>query len=122
LFYAMKDNPQFEFRSRLATCVTENTGNLIALETADFIAYETFRLLHEKRYGGTKIRVVLESMFDTNGFSGYYLEADTLTRIKAAVESATCLPNRFFLVMPSKEENDEYRERRIRQTTPVTAV
>jgi len=105
LFYEIKDDPQFAYRSRLATCVPASVEEIVGLQPADFIAYETFRLLHEKRYGSPKIRYVLESMFETNGFSGYYLDAKTLKTIKAQLESATCRPNGFVIVMPSIEEN-----------------
>ena len=89
---------------RIATCTPAATEDLVALQPADFIAYETFRLLHSKRYGGDKVRVVLQSMFDTNGFTGYYFGADTFTVMKEPMESAVCRPNGFVVNMPTVEE------------------
>jgi len=80
------------------------TEDLAALQPADFIAYETFRLLQNKRNGEEKIRYVLQSMFKTNGFTGYYFGADTFNRMKEPMESATCRPNGFVVNMPSVEE------------------
>jgi hypothetical protein len=104
-FYELKDDPGFAYRSRLATCTPGSAKQVISLQPADFIAYETFRLLHEKRYKEPKIRHVLKSMFDTNGFSGYYFEAETLNRIKEPLEAATCRPGGFVVIMPTVEEN-----------------
>jgi hypothetical protein len=104
IFYDLKDDPGFKYRARLAGCMPAATEDLTALQPADFIAYETFRLLHDKRYGGEKIRYVLQSMFDTNGFTGYYFGADTFTRMKEPMESAACRPNGFVVNMPSVEE------------------
>jgi hypothetical protein len=110
LFYELKDDPGFKYRSRLYGCVPANTDELTALEVADFIAYETFRLLHSKRYGAEKVRTVLRSTLDTNGFSGYYFGADTLKTLKQGLESATCPPNRAFVIMPSVKENIRYAQ------------
>lgn len=108
VFYEIKNDPGFIYRARLATCTPASTDKLIALEPADLIAYETFRLLHQKRYREPKIRHVLQSMFDTNGFSGYYFGEETLRRIKEPLESAVCRPSGFVVVMPSVEENQAY--------------
>ena len=106
LFYELKDSPGFAHRSRLATCRPASSDEVIVLQTADLIAYETFRLLHGRRQNpNVEIRKVLELMFQTNGFSGYYFGRDTLQRIKEPAESATGRPNGFFVMLPSVREN-----------------
>lgn len=106
LFYDLKNDPGFVYRSRLATCTPAASEEVVVLQTADLIAYETFRLLHGRRQNpDMEIRKVLKLMFDTNGFSGYYYGGDTLQQIKQPAESATCRPNGFFVIMPTVEEN-----------------
>ena len=114
VFYELKDDVGFKYRSRLAGCMPASSEEIIALQPADLIAYETFRLLHGKRHGAEKIRYVLQSMFDTNGFSGYYFGDDTLRRIKEPVEAATCRPNGFFIIMPTVRENVRYAKAKAR--------
>jgi hypothetical protein len=104
LFYDLKDDPGFKFRHRLAGCAPFASGELVILQPADFIAYESFRLLHSKRYGNEQIRVVLKSMFNTNGFTGYYFGTDQFREFKEPMETSTCRPNGFFINMPSVEE------------------
>jgi hypothetical protein len=67
VFYKMKDTAEWPYRHRLATCAPGSTEGFVPLESADLIAYETFRLIY---YGATgdKIRKVLRSMFSTMDF------------------------------------------------------
>jgi len=104
LFHELKDDPGFKYRSRLAGCIPADSEEFPILQTGDFIAYESFRLLHGRKQGVEQIRTVLKSMFDTNGFSGYYFGRDTLSRIKEPLESATCRPNGFMVIMPTMRQ------------------
>jgi len=98
IFYKMKDNPVFRDRNRLATCTPASSDKVIPLQTADLIAYETFRLLHGKRDGVMKARKSLESMFSKNGFKGLYFGKQTLETMKPAIEGAVnCAPNGFII-------------------------
>ncbi len=100
IFYKMKDTVVFEDRNRLATCTPASSEQVTELQTADLIAYETFRLLHSAKGGILKARKSLESMFDKNGFQGLYYGKDTLEKIKPKLEAAAeagCAPNGFII-------------------------
>jgi hypothetical protein len=103
-FYGLKDDPAFKYRSRLAGCMPADTEDLTALQPADFIAYESFRLLQNKRNGSEKIRFVLQSMFNTNGFSGYYFGSEQFKNMKEPIESSTHGPNKFVIIPPPYAE------------------
>jgi hypothetical protein len=96
IFYKMKDSSAFRDRNRLATCTPASADEVIPLQTADLIAYETFKLLHGRRGGVMKARKSLESMFSKNGFNGLYHDRQTLEAMKPEIESAiNCAPNGF---------------------------
>jgi hypothetical protein len=99
-FYGMKDNPKLKYGHRLATCTPGDSESFIGLQPADFVAYETFRLMHGKRNGATKIRAALGNMLGTNGFLGYAFEEKSLNRIKDAVDSMPSAPDGFVVVPP----------------------
>jgi len=101
VFTEMQDNPNWRFGRRLAFCARGNWQDFVPLQTADLIAYETFRLLHEKHKDDPKqARWALRTMFPENGFLGHYYEAETLQRIKEPLENAACAPNGFVVVFP----------------------
>ncbi len=104
IFYEMKDNPAFAYRHRLATCTPGSAEEFIGLQPADFVAYETFRLMHDKRNGTTKIRAALNTMFGTTGFLGYLFGEESLSRIKDAVDATDCKPNGFVVIPPYIED------------------
>jgi hypothetical protein len=98
IFYKMKDDPGFRDRNRLATCTPASSEQVTELQTADLIAYETFRLLHGARDGVLTARKSLESMFSKNGFKGLYYGKQTLEKMKPAIEGAVnCAPNGFIV-------------------------
>ena len=100
IFYKMKDSTVFRDRNRLATCPPASSEQVSELQTADLIAYDTFKLLHGARGGVLKARRSLESMFDKNGFQGLYYGRDTLEKIKPRLEAAAvagCAPNGFII-------------------------
>jgi hypothetical protein len=104
IFYGLKDDPGFPYRSRLAQCAPADSKEVPALQPADFIAYETFRLLQSKRKGDENIRLVLQSMFKTNGFSGYYFGSEQFKNMKEPIESSPHGPNKFVIIPPLYEE------------------
>jgi hypothetical protein len=95
IFYLLKDLPDYKYRHRLGTCTPGSWEDFIALQPADLIAYETYRYLHEKKFGSQKVRKALGKMFGKNAFSGYYYDADLLADIKEEVEGMDCGPNGF---------------------------
>jgi hypothetical protein len=98
IFYKMKDDQAFRDRNRLATCTPASSAQVTELQTADLIAYETFKLLHSSRDGVLTARKSLESMFPKNGFKGLYYGKQTLERMKPAIEGAVnCAPNGFIV-------------------------
>jgi hypothetical protein len=105
IFYKMKDAAVFRDRNRLATCTPASWEQVTELQTADLIAYETFKLLHGARGTVLKARRSLESMFDKNGFQGLYYGRDTLEKIKPKLEAAAeagCAPNGFIINLTPK--------------------
>jgi hypothetical protein len=97
VFYKMKGSIEWPPYRRLAACAPGGKDEYIALQPADLVAYETFRLLDEKHYGSQKIRKALNALFPHNGVAGVYFEEDTLTRLKEPLESAKCVPNGFIV-------------------------
>ena len=100
IFYGMKDNPSFKYGSKLEDCVPGDAESFIGLQAADFVAYETFRLMHGKRNGVAAIRQALNGMFGTTGFMGDLFNADVFERIKNDLDSRPAAPNGFVIVPP----------------------
>jgi len=63
VFYKMKAHPTWQAAYRLGTCAPGSRDEFIALQPADLIAYETFRLIHERHFGMNKLRKPLERCF-----------------------------------------------------------
>lgn len=93
VFYGLKDCTQWAPHRRLGTCTPGDSDEIIALQSADLIAYETFKLIHDAKLNGAKVRKALESLFPCNGFSGFYYDAQMLERIKPFIESASGVRN-----------------------------
>jgi hypothetical protein len=103
-FYQMKDNPKFKHGHRLATCTSGSAEDFIGLQPADFVAYETFRLMHDKRNGATQMRAALSNMLGTTGFLGYVFAEKSLNRIKDDVDAMPSEPNGFVVIPPYIED------------------
>jgi len=103
-FDGMKDDPKFKYRHRLATCTPGSAEEFIGLQPADFVAYETFRLMHGKRNGVTEMRKALNSMLGTTGFLGHHFEEKSLNRIKDDVDALPSDPGKFVIVPPYIED------------------
>lgn len=99
-FYGMKEHPSFRYGTKLEDCVPGDAESFIGLQAADFVAYETFRLMHGKRNGVTAIRQALNGMFGTTGFWGDLFNDVVFERIKDDVDSMPSGPNQFVIVPP----------------------
>jgi hypothetical protein len=99
-FYAMKDNPRFIYGHRLATCTPGDATDFIGLQPADFVAYETFRLMHGKRNGAAQMRAAFATMLGTTGFLGRVFEEVSLNRIKDLVDATPCEPSGLVIIPP----------------------
>lgn len=100
VFYGMKDNPKFKYGHRLESCTPGAAESFIGLQPADFVAYETFRLMHERRKGPVEMRRALATMLGTTGFLGYQFGEKTLNGIKDAVHTMPSGPDAFVIVPP----------------------
>jgi len=115
IFYDLKKDPTYKYRSRFATCTPGEAEEHIALQPADLIAYETFRLLQTKRKGSDDVRAVLQSMFTENPFLGYYFEGETLRALKEPMESSKCIPHGFVVSFPpvAEQQNSQRQAQRL---------
>jgi hypothetical protein len=100
LFYGMKNDSAFRYRSKLGDCAPADAEAFVGLQAADFVAYETFRLMHGKRNGLTAIRQALNGMFETTGFLGDLFNDVVFERIKGDVDQMTAARNGFVIVPP----------------------
>ena len=109
IFYKMKAHPGWRAAYRLGTCAPGDRDEFIALQPADLIAYETFRLVHERHFGFKRVRKALQKMWAQNGFSGFYYEPDVLESIKPTAENDTSEPNGCIIIqeMPYTEESED---------------
>jgi hypothetical protein len=104
VFYGMKNSPAFKYSSRLEDCIAADAETFVGLQAADFVAYETFRLMHGKRSGATAIRQALNGMFPTTGFLGDLFNGEVFERIKDDVDAMPAAPNGFVIVPPPLTE------------------
>ncbi|MFZ0199693.1 MAG: DUF3800 domain-containing protein [Candidatus Sulfotelmatobacter sp.] len=107
VFYKMKSHPTWRAAYRLSSCAAGNRDEFIALQAADLIAYETFRLIHERHFGMNKVRKPLEKMFPFNGFSGFYYVPEILERMKTIAEKDTSEPNGCIIIHPPAYTADD---------------
>jgi hypothetical protein len=110
LFYKMKDDQRFIHRHRLATCTHGAAEEFVGLQVADYIAYETFRLIDARRKdNSTEIRKPLQAIFGTTGLTGLSFGEPFFERIKSTVEASCCAPNDFLLLFPEFTQKDADR-------------
>jgi hypothetical protein len=107
VFYKMKAHPKWRAAYRLGTCASGSREQFVALQPADLIAYETFRLIHERHFGMNKIRVPLNKMFPFNGFSGFYYTPEILVDMKPIAENDTSEPNGCIIIHPPAYTKDD---------------
>jgi hypothetical protein len=99
IFYAIKDDPAFPHRHRLETCTPGESEKFIGLQPADFVAYETFRLMQGTRNGITEIRHALNGMLGTTGFMSHLYGKEALEAIKPLADAATCKAD-YYIAIP----------------------
>jgi hypothetical protein len=94
----MKFHPSYPFGGKLASCNPGTWREYIQLQAADFIAYESFKALHQIHATGVvAARKSVESLFSDNGFMSYYLGKKDFLKLKPMLENATCGPNGFIV-------------------------
>jgi hypothetical protein len=107
LFGAMKNDPSFQYRHRLATCTQASSDEVVGLQVADFVAYEAFRLMHGKRtQADFDMRAPMRNVLGRIGFLGFAFGVETLEQIKDDVDRMPSNPNGFFIVPPWFAEED----------------
>jgi hypothetical protein len=99
ILYAIKDDPAFPHRHRLETCTPGESEKFIGLQPADFVAYETFRLMQGTRNGITEIRHALNGMLGTTGFMSHLYGKEALEAIKPLADAATCKAD-YYIAIP----------------------
>ena len=104
MFYAMKDYESWPERYRLGTCAPGSWEEFVALQPADLIAYETFRLLSARRNNVEAVRRSLKSMIGKVGLTTRYFDVALLERIKPTVEDSDATPGAF-IVFPNMEDD-----------------
>lgn len=104
LFYELKDETGFPYRSRLYSCARAAMESMVPLQASDLIAYEAFRWNHDRRsMADTNTRFVMKAMQDHNGMTERYYGTKTLTALREGIESVVCLPNRLVILPLSPE-------------------
>ena len=107
LFFAMKADPSFRHRHRLANCMAGSAKEFIGLQVADFVAYEAFRLMHGKRtLTDFDMRPSMRAVLGRIGFLGLAFGTETFNRIKEDVDLMPSVPNGFFIVPPYLDEEE----------------
>ncbi len=90
-FNKIRDDPNFEHRSRMATCTPGKMELIPALQPADLIAYEVYRWmmevrLHPERKASPQ-RYPLKHLLKNNRVSEGYWSRTNLSRMKEKIES-----------------------------------
>jgi hypothetical protein len=97
--YKLKDSGPY-YASKMGTCIPGSWDENIALQPADLMAYETLRLIQEKKKGSDFVRRSLQSLFGVTGFLGFYYDREFIETIKDAASNATCLPGGWIPISP----------------------
>jgi len=97
-FYDMKDDVNFKYRSRLARCTPGSMQEIIPLQTADLVAYEVFKRLHDRSTKESEMRKVLARLLKENGVSERIFGIQSLKNLKHQIESIVCSPDRLVII------------------------
>jgi hypothetical protein len=100
-FNRLKDNTNFQYRSKLATCTPGKMEEMSPLQSADMVAYEVFRRLHSLKNTESQMRSVLSLLYQHNAPSERYFGAKTLRAFKSGIESAVCDPGGLVIIPSS---------------------
>lgn len=110
LFYEIKSDPQFCFRHRMGECTAASSDEVIGLQVADLVAYESMRLMHDRRTSSDyQMRPPMKSMLAQIKFLGMAFGSETLERIKDNVERTDSKPNGFVIVPPWFSAEDAHK-------------
>jgi hypothetical protein len=107
VFNKMKVHPIWRAAYRLGICEVGDRETFTALQPADLVAYETYRLIHERHFGMNRLRIPLQKMFSSNGFSGFYYTTEILESMKLIVEKDTSEPNGCIFIHEPNYTKDE---------------
>ena len=75
--------------------------SFVGLQAADFVAYETFRLMHDKRNGPKEMRAALKGMLGTTSFWGYLFNEEVFLRNQKWIEESDCASGGLVIVPPN---------------------
>jgi hypothetical protein len=104
-FHDMQGAANWEFHSRLGAC-RFGGPETVGLQPADLIAYESFRYLHGRQIDAPTVRALIRSMFEKNGFLGFFFDADAFERLKQPVQEANVPDNGFIVTFPTPSDPD----------------
>ena len=97
-FYQIKDDTRFPHRSRLATCTPAKMEEVVSMQPADMVAYETFKRLHVQRKRKGEIRHVLKSLMGNNAVNECYFGTKTLEKMKNQIELTPAGDGRLIII------------------------
>jgi len=105
-FYGMKDSKRWGFGHRLFICTAADAEDLIPLQTADLIAYETFKYLHSDR-DPELVRHALKAILPHNKVLGKWWNAERLEGMKDLLEDAQVGPSGFIALWDNEDLEKE---------------
>jgi len=68
------------------------------LQTADLVAYEVFKRLHDRSTKESEMRKVLARLLKENGVSERIFGIQSLKNLKHQIESIVCSPDRLVII------------------------
>jgi hypothetical protein len=87
LFYKIKDDSNVPYRHRLASCIPGGWEDYTPLQPADMIAYDTFKLLHDKHVRDKhEWRKSLKAIYDSKPLFGKYFDRECFESISKKIE------------------------------------
>jgi hypothetical protein len=105
IFNEMKNGTTWEYGHRLGACTSAGAGT-VALEAADLAVYETFRYLYAMNFRVADVRAVMRKVFDSNGFTGFYYDAELFESLRRVLEKAHVAPNGIIPIVPTPSDDD----------------
>jgi len=107
VFDVMKFDSNWKDHDRLVTCTPGSVEDFIALEPADLIAYETFRLFDTIHKEAVGVRYALRAIFPQNAFVSNAWDAKRLNDLKVPIENAPVAQNGFIILSPEVALDDQ---------------
>ena len=106
-FYLLKDQDP-DLGARMGTCTPGQWDQNIALQPADLVAYESMRLIKDKRNDDKKMRHAFKAMMGVNSFHGFYFDREMIASMKDQLENSHCSPGGWFPV--SRQWDASYKD------------